>query len=255
MSTENKTAILLLGVTHFHNPAKDVANVEMDDILSYKRQGEIEQVIEKLYAFGPGKIFVEANSKRQHKIDEEYEKYLKGKHRKKRNEIYQLAFRLAERLKHDRVYCVNEQSELDYGRLIKFAKRNGLWSELKSLKKDAEKDAQALQQLLKQSSLPDFLKTINTEERILENHCIYTDGLIRIATKHQYPGVDVVADWYKVNMKIYANILAAVTGNDKRILVIYGQGHIRILKHLFEDNTMFSVQDVGKWLDEPKHSN
>ena len=46
--------------------------------------------------------------------------------------------------------------------------------------------------------------------------------------------------WYKRNFFIYRNILEKTNGGDK-VLIIFGQGHISILKHLLEDNPKFEL--------------
>jgi len=51
--------VLLLGVPHFDNPGPDMANVEMDDVLSSTRQAEIWTIIDDLLGFEPTVVAVE----------------------------------------------------------------------------------------------------------------------------------------------------------------------------------------------------
>lgn len=53
---------------------------------------------------------------------------------------------------------------------------------------------------------------------------------------------------YSTNLHIYTNILRIVKPTEKRILVLFGQGHIPILKHLFENNPDFEVIEVKEIL-------
>lgn len=39
-------------------------------------------------------------------------------------------------------------------------------------------------------------------------------------------GADMVAQWYKRNLRIYANIAHAVAEDDDRVLLLMGQAHI-----------------------------
>ena len=48
-----KPTIMILGSTHLDNPGLDVFNFKMDDVLAPKRQGEIEQIVQKLNSFRP----------------------------------------------------------------------------------------------------------------------------------------------------------------------------------------------------------
>jgi hypothetical protein len=58
--------------------------------------------------------------------------------------------------------------------------------------------------------------------------------LDRIGGGNDHPGVDVVAQWYRSNLHIFANLLRLVTSPADRILVIYGQGHVKLLRSFIE---------------------
>jgi len=44
-------------------------------------------------------------------------------------------------------------------------------------------------------------------------------------------GAELVGKWYTRNIKIFSNIIRSIEENDERILVIFGQGHIRPIQH------------------------
>ena len=87
--------VLLLGVFHFDNPGLDVAKFKNADILSAERQKEVMDVVNKLKAFAPDKIFIEAAPESQAKIDSQIVQYKAGKLALTANETQQLGFRLA----------------------------------------------------------------------------------------------------------------------------------------------------------------
>ena len=49
-------------------------------------------------------------------------------------------------------------------------------------------------------------------------------------------GADLVGEWYKRNLRIYANIWRAVDEGDQRIVVLIGQGHLWPLRTFFREN-------------------
>ena len=51
--TDMKPTIMILGCTHLANPGIDAFNIKMDDVLSPKRQSEIEQLVTQLKGFRP----------------------------------------------------------------------------------------------------------------------------------------------------------------------------------------------------------
>ena len=81
--------------------------------------------------------------------------------------------------------------------------------------------------------LLDYFLFYNSDKALNRNYGAYFDG--EYFTQGQYRGADAVAmDWYDRNLRIFRNIQRLTTSPDDRILVLFGQGHISILKQLFE---------------------
>jgi hypothetical protein len=60
------------------NPGHDIHNMQADDVLSPKRQQEIEPLIEVLKKFRPAKVAIEAGVGSR-RVEKEYSDYLAGK--------------------------------------------------------------------------------------------------------------------------------------------------------------------------------
>lgn len=126
---------------------------------------------------------------------------------------------------------------------------------------------------LNSQSILQNLIDFNSEEALQKNHQTYNPFLVQLNSKiqkehndyrldsikgieqvflkinsHQL-GAELVGEWYKRNIKIYANILNYAEEED-RILVIFGQGHIPILKNLFEDNPDFEIVSPLRFLEK-----
>ena len=106
---EQATAkLLMLGTFHFKDAGLDGYKPEVDvDILSEPRQAELKDVLDRLEKFAPTKILIEVKAERAEVIDERYRRYLAGEFELEANEIYQVGFRLARRLGHERLYAVD----------------------------------------------------------------------------------------------------------------------------------------------------
>ena len=50
--------------------------------------------------------------------------------------------------------------------------------------------------------------------------------------------------WYSRNLRIYRNILATQPAANDRILVIFGNGHMSILRHVFESTPEFDLVEL-----------
>lgn len=61
-------------------------------------------------------------------------------------------------------------------------------------------------------------------------------------------GADVVAQWYKRNLRTYANIWRAVDEDDDRVVLLIGQNHVWPLRHFFRGNPDFEVVPVDEVL-------
>src|ERR1017187_8090161 len=194
--SDARPEILVLGTYHMANRGRDVFNLQADDVLSPKRQGEMAQLIEVLKRFHPTKIAIEANLENQ-QVGREYSDYVAGKYTLSRDETNQLGYRLAKELGHHAVYPVNVEGEFPIQRVANYAKANGRAGKLDSM--------------------------------TAKNMALYYAS-VPFGEPDDYAGPDLLALWYQRNIRIYHNIITLVESPNDRILVIYGAGHLAWLQ-------------------------
>lgn len=268
---------MLLGVFHFDNPGQDNFNSEVGDYFSETWQQEIKEVVEKMKNFKPTKIFIEANPNKQFKYDSLYSAFQTGNLKLKdlpggRNEIYQLGFKLAKQLNHTKVYAVDAEGYWLMEEVQKALTDEQTMSYQKKMT-DIGAYMETVNSNLNSQTILQNLVDFNSEEALQRNHQTYNPFLVQLNRKvrkgdndykldtvkgveqvflkintHQL-GAELVGEWYKRNIKIYANILNYAEEED-RILVIFGQGHIPILKNLFEDNPDFEIVSPLRFLEK-----
>src|SRR4051812_22548927 len=78
MDLSNKCTVMLLGTYHMDNPGLDMFNVTSDNVLTPKRQVEIQEVVDRLKMFNPTKIAVEALVDQHAVLNQQYLSYLAG---------------------------------------------------------------------------------------------------------------------------------------------------------------------------------
>jgi hypothetical protein len=119
---------MILGCYHMGNPGADVFNLDADDVLSEKRQAEMEELVNAISRFHPTKIAIEVeyNTKADTMYNANYRQYLTGRYSLTRNEAEQIGFRLAKMSGHTQIYCIDESGRFDFNRLKDFATRHGL---------------------------------------------------------------------------------------------------------------------------------
>lgn len=241
-----KPSILILGVYHMANPGLDVVKTELDDHLSDKRQKEIKKLVEHLKPFKPTKIAIESPFGSKTKI-EQYHKYLNGDYTLTTDEIDQIGFRLGKALNHKTLYPIDYQKDLGFKTVWAFLKENGQADVIAWLQKEMENTAKEQNELIRNNSVIDILRQMNTQENIEKSHRPYLE-IAKIGKGPIYVGADLVANWYERNIKIFSNLTRIVTSKNDRILVIFGQGHVKILQELIRDSQDFILEYVNNYL-------
>jgi hypothetical protein len=273
------TKIMLLGTFHFQDAGLDWYKPQHDiGVLSDQRQRELAEVIACLAAFHPTKIAIERRPECQAIIDHEYHAYRNRSFPLPGHEAYQLGFRLADHLEHQRLYCIDAwgryyQPALDLEEhahnrttreLNQFLVEQFDFDPTRDLTRYAEQHSQAdliaawaeqLKRTLKHADSDRLVHTIretlvrcNTEQALHASHGSYLTGWFKIGSGHAYPGVDWVTAWYNRNLRIFANLQRMTDFSGDRILVIFGAGHIPILRHCVLASPEYELVEVSDYL-------
>ena len=220
-------------------------NVQWDDVLTEKRQKEIRDFVNLLKKFKPTKIAVEAPFGSV-KLDEQYGRYLRGEYQLTRNEIDQIGFRLAKELNQPKVYGVDAAGAFDIGRVFEFAAANNQQGIVDKAFEIAKGHVAEANKLIQTTNVTEIYRVTNDQRRIDEGHQAYII-MSRIGKDKEYPGVDLLADWYKRNLKIFSNVTRITESKDDRVLVIIGAGHVKLLQQFIEDSGEYNLERAGKY--------
>lgn len=223
--------ILLLGTPHLSGA----------DILDPVWQKDMNLLSDSLMEFRPDAIAVESRIESQKDLDQAYRYYCgHGDPESKdascgtvyrygketpllySNEIVQIAFRLGKRLRHDQIYAVDEEVELN----DHFSERS--YPIIQSrMDKLIEKNSSR--------SIMDRILLQNSPEHKRMDHQIYME-LNKLSFDNLYDGADWITDWYNRNLKIFANLQRLADQieqkGEHRLFALYGSGHLSILEHL-----------------------
>ena len=242
-----KTPIALLGTYHFDNPNLDQFNVKSDNILSEKRQAELDSLVRALAQFKPTRITLEYDRNKSN-ADQLYQQYLRGEYKLGSSEREQIGFRLAKFLGHPHVYPVDERAlELDFNLSDSMAQEFGpLLGQLDTYGKKIINDINGW---VSQYSISEILYRLNSDELDRLNVDLYYRFILPIGKDTVQPGANAVASWYKRNLYVLHHI-QAMSGEPgkERILVVFGQGHTAMLKQLLSWSSQYELVDVRKYL-------
>jgi len=245
-TTAPRAEVLVLGVYHMSNPGRDIFNMKADDVLAPKRQSEIVRLMEVLKRFQPTKIAIEADvySKRR---PQEYSDYLTEKYTLTANEIDQIGYRLAKEMGHKAIYPVDVDGDFPFQRLMNYAKGSGRSKEMEALMTEIGEMVKAQGQYLQSHSVLDTLLYMNADNKVAADVGFYFRQA-HLGEPGDWAGADLVADWYRRNIRIYSNIAHLVDSPNERILVIYGAGHLGWLQQMFDNDPAFRLRKLAEFV-------
>ncbi len=236
-SKNKKLEVLLVGSSHWNNynsEGLDVAQTNEIDILSSKYQSDLNEIVEKIKVFNPDKIFVERTLKYQPKLDSLYHLYTTtnwGKGR--RNEIYQLGFKVAKELKHLKVYGVDfRNTQFPYDSLINSMEKAHQTALISSFHEDIKQFEQNYNTLISEKkSLKDIFYFLNDAEQRKLGLAWYLNGANKGGDLESTVGSFLASEWIKRNIYSYGLIQKYTESKDERIMVLMGASHIAVLEN------------------------
>lgn len=240
-----KPQILVIGGVHMANPDLDVADAHVSDMLAAKRQAQIRQVVAILREFKPTKIAVERLPNDPH-LASRYARYVAGTYALNDTEAEQFGFRLAKELGLKSVCGVDARVGLDMNPR-KYAKAEGLLKEYDTWLKQVKDETNADTAFLGDHTVLQFLTRINSNPWISKDVGFYYQAA-HFGKPGRWGGADLVALWFKRNMRIYANIIHLIGSPHARILVIFGAGHLAWLRHDFSSDPTVQLRTLQEYL-------
>ncbi|MBS4201763.1 hypothetical protein KHA93_19350 [Bacillus sp. FJAT-49732] len=243
-----KPTILILGTFHMA-PSSDLFQSKLDDFLTLKKQQEIREVVERFKQYKPNKLAVERVTKRDHELNEEFRRYKNGDFELQVNEIYQLGFRIADELNHEKVYAIDWMEQgagtRSAGEVYEWAKENQ-----PDLSQSIYGWLEAASQGETQGVAPtilDLYRGCNDPIEIKKHHEMYIN-MARIGDIDHYVGIDWLIWWYQRNLILFSNLARLATSANDRILFIVGSGHVQILYQFLEESGLFNLERADTYL-------
>jgi hypothetical protein len=99
---------------------------------------------------------------------------------------------------------------------------------------------------LAQTPIRDYLRDLNRPDAYRRDATIYVD-LAGLGGIGEHGGAEMLTTWYARNIRIFSN-LCGVTAAGDRIFVLFGSGHIPILRELVELSSRHRLVDAADFL-------
>jgi hypothetical protein len=172
-----------------------------------------------------------------------------------RNEIYQIGFKLAKRLKHAGVFAVDADA-----RFLDSAMSEAEWKKRKDALAPGPLSATDWDRMYTAVyRMDDSLKTMrtlretflamNSPERLALGHGHYLVGSLLDGPPGDYFGADgFVTGWHNRNIRIYSNVARLIRSPEEKVLLIIGAGHVPIIRAQFATVPFARLVEVSEVL-------
>ena len=239
--------VLILGTYHMGNPGLDLHNSKADDVLAPSRQRQLEAVVDDLARFKPTRIAVEwkADDLPMHNLPA-YHDFLDGKREGSRNEIDQIAFRLARKMKLAEVQGIDAEGDFPYEELQAYAAKSGRSKALQSATALIESNVRSFDERQATSSVGELLRSMNDAQSIRDDQAFYM-RMLSFGSGSEQPGADLAGQWAIRNLRICAR-LAQIAKPGDRVVVVYGAGHNHLLRQCVIDMPDWKLVETNDFL-------
>lgn len=232
--------IMLLGTMHIALDNKaDVIHLSDEDKTIYNEQ-DFEQFVHLLADYHPDQLFVEIPATSQSSLDTLYQRYIQGKHTLQYNETEQIAFRLAKKLHHEKLWAVDWNESLPHIPDIDDLSSDAGFHRIME---KAEAQMQFLSTAMKEKSIIEIFQLLNSETQIKKDHDIYVDLMML----NDANAIEWVANyWYYRNLKMTQNIRRSLKETSAKVLVLCGVAHNYLLKQFLSEVPGYTVVHFGE---------
>jgi len=260
--SQGKTEVLLLATYHFGN-STDKMKVT-DNILREEKQKELKVLLDKIEKFKPEKIYVESEPNQQDFWDSIYKSYQENREINLNSEMYQIGIRLASRLElKSGVTCVDwhikqsntyseKQYDILFDSMVKYD--DSIVANVSSEQKMSEYEKQAMKEIKElyektpDMKIIDAYRIYNSEEHL--KRVFYGS----ITSYLEIDEFNMNVFWSQNdmirNVNIYQNIIKDILANKpKKVLILYGAGHIKALRNYLEVHPKIKIVNTLKYLD------
>ncbi|MBC9796302.1 DUF5694 domain-containing protein [Sinomicrobium weinanense] len=256
---EEKKEVLLIGTFHYNNPGKDAAKTKSFDVLSEESQKELNQISKAIKEYSPDRVFVEWPHEEQAELDSLFQLYREGKYFLNsnlsdfylKNEIFQLAFRVAKDNDLKRVYAVDyTDTRFPFDSLMTVIKEN----KQSDLQKEIEKAIRSFttdfdNKIEQGASLLEMTCFMNTAQLRQISNKFHTEIPLLAGDTDNFTGAYLISEWYRRNLYIWSLVQKNTTPDNKKVMLLMGASHVATIKEFIEKNNMWKTTELKDIMD------
>lgn len=245
--------VLLVGTFHYNNPGADVVKTKSFNILNEDSQLELEKISAKIKNYNPTKIFVEWPYNEQNELDSLYQLYNQGQYFKNdslsdfylKNEIFQLAFRVAKENNLKTLYGIDYSTSFPFEDVMNDIKK----SNQSELKGKIENGISTLttefdNKIESGISLSELTYYLNTSEFRDFHNNLHNNLMLLAGEPDDFSGPFLTSEWFKRNLYMWSFVQKITEQSDERVMVLAGAGHIAMFEKFINQNNEWKVKEL-----------
>jgi hypothetical protein len=245
-ASASRPAFLVVGTFHFEGSTADLLSNSMPDTLGEKRQKQIEEVVDALARFRPTKVAIEYPVDHA-KVQEAYQAYLDGTRELKASETEQIAFRLAKKLGHKKIWPVDHKLDMDFDSLMQAVQKYGQQAYFEQAMAGGKAYVGETQRRLDQETVGSALRFMNDPKSLETGHGMYM-LMAQVGGAGDAKGAEVVGGWYQRNLYIFSNLVRLIESPEERVLLVIGAGHAKLLREYIQEAPNLRLEETGEYL-------
>ncbi|MDT0608161.1 DUF5694 domain-containing protein [Croceitalea rosinachiae] len=251
--------VLLVGTFHYNNPGADVAKTKSFDILNEDSQTELKRISKKITDYNPTKIFVEWPYDEQKELDSLYQVYAKGNYFDNdslsdfylKNEIFQLAFRVAKRNNIKKIYAIDYSTSFPFEDVMKEIEQNNQTELKKKIENGISKFTVDFDNKIESGvSLTELTYFVNSQEMRKFSNYFHNNLMLLAGSTKDFSGPLLTSEWFKRNLFMWSLIQKNVTKSDERIMVLAGSSHVAMLELFIKENDTWQAKELQQVMEK-----
>ncbi|MCL6295635.1 DUF5694 domain-containing protein [Jejuia spongiicola] len=249
-----KKEALLIGTFHYNNPGADVIKTKSFNILSEKSQNELKEISSSIKKYNPTKIFVEWSYKEQKELDSLYQLYLNNQYFTNaslsdfylKNEIFQLAFRIAKESNLKKVYGVDYTgTDFPFDDVMRDIVENNQYELEAKIEKGISRFTQEFDSKIESgTSLTELTTFLNSSEMRSFSNYFHNNLMLLAGAPNDFSGPLLTSEWYKRNLHMWSLIQKHTKESDERIMVLVGASHAAMFELFIKENKLWKVKEL-----------
>lgn len=246
--------VLLIGTFHYNNPGADIAKTKSFNILSEASQLELQKISSSIKDFNPSKIFVEWPYNEQKELDSLYQLYLNGQYFANeglsdfylKNEIFQLAFRVAKENNHKKVFAIDyTKTSFPFDEVMADVVNNDQTELETKISKAIYRFTEEFDSKIESgASLTELTMFLNKPEmRAFSNH-FHNELMLMAGGKNDFSGPFLTSEWFKRNLYMWSFVIKQTKKSDEKIMILVGASHAAMFDMFIRENPLWKVKEL-----------